>query len=111
MAPDKDDATSRGMRRLLRTRSHAPPVLTAPKEAPRPEAPDQTVSPTTVTGVAPLCVRILVAAQMLGIGRTKVYELINAGELETIKLGESVLITTASLASFVARHAQLRSGR
>lgn len=111
MAPDNDDAASRGMRRLLRTRSHAPPILPASKEAPSREAQAQIVPATTLTGLAPLCVRILVAAQMLGIGRTKVYELINAGELETIKLGESVLITTASLASFVARHAQSRSGR
>ena len=71
----------------------------------------ETIPATTVIGVTPLCVRILVAAQMLGIGRTKVYQLINAGELETIKLGESVLITTESLGSFVARHAQSRSRR
>ncbi|WP_404337924.1 helix-turn-helix domain-containing protein [Sphingomonas sp. MMS12-HWE2-04] len=45
---------------------------------------------------------------MLGIGRTKVYQLINRGELETIKLDESVLIPVRSLEAFVARHSVAR---
>ena len=52
---------------------------------------------------APLCVRVGVAARMIGIGRTKFYELINAGEVETIKLGTATLIPTASLAALVER--------
>ena len=51
----------------------------------------------------PLCVRVGVAARMIGIGRTKFYELINAGEVETIKLGNATLIPTASLAALVER--------
>ena len=51
----------------------------------------------------PLCVRVGVAARMIGIGRTKFYELINAGEVETIKLGSATLIPTASLAALVER--------
>jgi len=67
-----------------------PPELTQPDQ-PKPSA---------------LCVRIPIASQMLGIGRTKTYELIEAGELETIKLGKAVLITTKSLEAFVRRHAK-----
>ena len=52
---------------------------------------------------APICVRVGVAARMIGIGRTKFYELINAGEVETIKLGSATLIPTASLAALVER--------
>ena len=52
---------------------------------------------------APLCVRVGVAARMIGIGRTKFYELINAGEVEAIKLGSATLIPTASLAALVER--------
>ena len=51
----------------------------------------------------PICVRVGVAARMIGIGRTKFYELINAGEVETIKLGSATLIPTASLAALVER--------
>ncbi|WP_255325961.1 helix-turn-helix domain-containing protein [Sphingobium sp. 15-1] len=40
---------------------------------------------------------------MLGIGRTKLYALIKRGELKTIKLGGSVLITMTSLEAFVQR--------
>ena len=52
---------------------------------------------------APLCVRVGVAARMIGIGRTKFYELINAGEVETIKLGAATLIPTASLVALIER--------
>jgi excisionase family DNA binding protein len=51
----------------------------------------------------PICVRINDAARMIGIGRTKLYELIAAGEVETVKLGKSTRITTASLHDLVRR--------
>ena len=47
--------------------------------------------------VEPICVRINDAARIIGIGRTKLYELIAAGELETVKFGKATRITTASL--------------
>jgi excisionase family DNA binding protein len=37
------------------------------------------------------------AAVALGIGRTKLYELINAGELSVVKLGSRTLIRRADL--------------
>ena len=52
---------------------------------------------------APICVRVGVAARMIGIGRTKFYELINAGEVETIKLGTATLIPMASLVALIER--------
>ncbi len=51
----------------------------------------------------PICVRINDAARMIGIGRTKLYELISAGEVETVKLGKSTRITTTSLHDLVRR--------
>lgn len=51
----------------------------------------------------PICVRVNDAARMIGVGRTKLYELIAAGEVETIKLGKSTRITTASLHDLVRR--------
>ena len=51
----------------------------------------------------PICVRINEAARMIGIGRTKLYELIASGELETVKFGKATRITTASLEEMVRR--------
>ncbi len=51
----------------------------------------------------PICVRINDAARMIGVGRTKLYELIAAGEVETVKLGKATRVTTASLRNLVTR--------
>ncbi len=51
----------------------------------------------------PICVRVNDAARMIGVGRTKLYELIAAGEVETVKLGKATRITTASLRDLVRR--------
>ena len=57
----------------------------------------------TSTTPAPLCVRIKVAARMIGIGRTKLYELIGDGEVDVVKVGKSTLVTTASLNAMIER--------
>ena len=51
----------------------------------------------------PITVRIREACRMTGIGRSKLYELISFGEIETIKVGAMTLIPVESLKSFVAR--------
>jgi excisionase family DNA binding protein len=51
----------------------------------------------------PLTVRIPVAVQLTGIGRSKIYELIKAGKLDTVKVGASTLITVASLRRLVEK--------
>ena len=48
-------------------------------------------------------VRIADATMMLGIGRSKVYELIGARELETIKLGSATLILVENIIALVER--------
>ncbi len=40
------------------------------------------------------------AARALGLGRTKTYELITSGALETLKVGRRTLVTTHSLRAF-----------
>lgn len=45
----------------------------------------------------PICVRIATAVKLTGIPRSTLYELIGAGELETVKLGRSTFIRYASL--------------
>jgi excisionase family DNA binding protein len=53
--------------------------------------------------IEPICVRINDAARMIGVGRTKLYELISSGELETVKIGKATRVTTASLNELVRR--------
>lgn len=49
----------------------------------------------------PLAVRVREACRLTGIGRSKLYELIAAGEIKIIKVGTITLIPTDSLRSFV----------
>jgi excisionase family DNA binding protein len=51
----------------------------------------------------PMTVRIPVAVQLTGIGRSKLYELIAAGDIETVKVGASTLITVASLRHLIQK--------
>ncbi len=52
--------------------------------------------------VSPLSVRIPQAVAMLGIGRSKLYQCIAAGEIDTIKIGRATLIPVGSLVDFLA---------
>jgi excisionase family DNA binding protein len=47
--------------------------------------------------IEPLTVRISTAVQLTGIIRSRLYELIQTGELETVKVGRSTLIPYRSL--------------
>ena len=49
----------------------------------------------------PLTVRIREACRLTGIGRSKLYELIGAGEIEIVKVGTITLIPIHSLESFL----------
>ena len=50
-----------------------------------------------------LFVPVLTAVRMLGIGRTKVYELVGEGELELVHIGCRALIPVDSVHSFAGR--------
>jgi excisionase family DNA binding protein len=45
----------------------------------------------------PVCVSVTETMRALGIGRTKVYELINGGLLKVVKIGRRTLVRTASI--------------
>jgi excisionase family DNA binding protein len=51
---------------------------------------------------AKLLLRPEEAAEVLGVGRTKVYELMAAGELESVQVGRSRRLPTAAVEAFVA---------
>lgn len=48
----------------------------------------------------PINLSIADAARALGIGRSKLYELIGAEQLETVKLGTRTLVRVVSLRAF-----------
>ena len=54
--------------------------------------------------IAPLSVRIPTAVKMIGIGRSKLYQLIQDGEVEVVKIGSATLIPVASLERLLDRH-------
>ena len=54
-------------------------------------------------GSPSLFVPVLTAARMLGIGRTKVYELVGQGEIELVHIGCRALIPVDSVHSFATR--------
>lgn len=49
----------------------------------------------------PITVRVPAALRMLGLGRSKFYELLKQGEIETIKVGRTTLVLVSSLKGFV----------
>jgi excisionase family DNA binding protein len=52
----------------------------------------------------PITVRIPEACRLTGIGRSKLYELIAAGEIEIIKVGTITLVPVVSLTNFLQRY-------
>ncbi|HEX7823023.1 MAG TPA: hypothetical protein VF463_20680 [Sphingobium sp.] len=50
----------------------------------------------------PICVSVKVACDMVGIGMTRMYELIGSGEVSTIKIGRRRLVHIQSLRDLVA---------
>ena len=60
------------------------------------EQPKPPVEPEAIT------VRIPTALRMLGLSRSKFYQMMHDGEIETIKVGRATLVVVASLHHFVA---------
>src|SRR5690606_40267970 len=53
--------------------------------------------------ITPMAYSVVDAARVLGIGKTKFYELVNQGEIPTIKIGSRTLVPHDELAAFVER--------
>lgn len=51
----------------------------------------------------PITVRVATAVKLTGIGRSTLYELIGAGEIETVKVGRSTFILFRSLKRLLER--------
>ncbi len=53
--------------------------------------------------ITPLSVRPGPAAEMIGVSRRVIYQLMNAGELQSFRIGGARLIPVAELEEFIAR--------
>ena len=65
-------------------------------------ATDQSGATRRTRSVDPLLVTIPEAADVLSIGRSTMYELINAGQIGLVRIGRSVRVSIATLEDFVA---------
>ncbi len=52
-------------------------------------------------GMEPITVTVADAKKALGLGSTKIYELIGEGRLQTVKIGRRTLVKTASIRALV----------
>ena len=55
-----------------------------------------------------LLVRVEIAAQMLSLGRSSIYELMDKGEIRFVKWGKARRVIVTSLHAFIAKHSQVR---
>jgi excisionase family DNA binding protein len=56
-----------------------------------------------VSAETPLLLTIVQAAHLLGVGRSKIYELIGRGDLEVVYIGRSVRVPFDVVTEFVRR--------
>lgn len=62
---------------------------------------DSDPRPTEIVFNEPLTVRISTAVELTGLSRSRIYELILAGDLEVIKVGRSTLVLYKSLKALI----------
>jgi len=62
-----------------------------------------------VSTIDPLTVRVAEAVRLTGLCRSKIYELIASGDIETVKVGRCTLIPMASLRALVGQAATDKS--
>ena len=68
----------------------------------RPKLPPLAPPTDTEPGMDPLTVRISTAVKLTGISRSRIYELIQSGDLKVKKIGRSTLIPFSALKGLVA---------
>ena len=56
-----------------------------------------------VSNIEPLFLPLDDGFKVIGVGRTKGYELIDHGEIQMVKVGKKSLLTVASLKAFAAK--------
>jgi excisionase family DNA binding protein len=64
---------------------------------------DETAAAHNKLPIEPISVRVSTAVQLTGISRSTLYELINDGHIETVKVGRSTLIPYRSLKRLILK--------
>ncbi|EAT08855.1 hypothetical protein SKA58_16793 [Sphingomonas sp. SKA58] len=54
-------------------------------------------------GLAPITVRVAAAVRLTGLSRSRIYELIQAGDIEIVKVGRATLVRYDSLQRLLGR--------
>jgi excisionase family DNA binding protein len=54
-------------------------------------------------GLAPITVRVAAAVRLTGLSRSRIYELIQAGDIEIVKVGRATLVRYDSLQRLTSR--------
>ncbi|GGA01552.1 MULTISPECIES: helix-turn-helix domain-containing protein [Sphingobium] len=54
-------------------------------------------------GLAPITVRVAMAVRLTGLSRSRIYELIQAGDIEIVKVGRATLVRYDSLQRLTSR--------
>jgi excisionase family DNA binding protein len=82
---------------------HHPETGQPSSPAPTPKVPTAAPIPaaTTTQPPTPLLVSVKEARRLIGVGNTRIYDLINAGTLETIRIGKRRMIRYSSLQKLV----------
>jgi excisionase family DNA binding protein len=62
-------------------------------------------------GAGPVLLRINDACRFIGIGRSKLYELIAQGQIDAVKVGARTLVPTTSLEKFIRSLPSIRADR
>lgn len=62
-------------------------------------------SSATPTNIPPISVSVPEAGRIIGVGRTKIGELIRNGDLKPVKLGRRTLLRVSDLEDFMERQA------
>jgi hypothetical protein len=76
-----------------------------------PAAPAQTSTPEAVRGTGPIVASVNETMAALNVGRAKLYELVNAGELESYLEGVSRKILWRSIHSYIDRRLATEAAR
>ena len=58
---------------------------------------------TSDQGLAPITVRVATAVRITGLSRSRIYELIQAGDIEIVKVGKAPLVRYDSLQRLTSR--------
>lgn len=68
--------------------------------------PTASISDSVVASIEPISVRVAAAVKLTGLSRSKIYELIQSGDIEVVKVGRSTLLPFRSLRRLIIQDSE-----